>query len=324
MKNILQGIGIVFTLIASFLGLMYILKGDVMISSLISLVIIVIQYFLIEKFIKSKSEITKNKFSVLSIMLWSMFLILAIPISIFLLHALNVEINAKKEIQAVANTKIADLNNMVKAFNTSVDGDHTRLSIELTTQLTIYAQEKDTARRSALAFLLKSKPYFLSATDLDLLDKSNVKPTVDNFIKARLLKFKNIVDSIQTSNKNFVMRYGGVFDAWSRLHINYAFYELDNLLKKNKQTLVNVYKANMDFKGASFDYSYNVEETNMTNPLELFNKHKPFYLFAVIALFYVLILLPYFIEPVSGTYLTPKKGNQDGRKRGGIEIKELH
>jgi hypothetical protein len=311
MKNILQGIGIVFTLIASFLGLMYTLKGDVLISSLVSLVIIVIEYFLIEKFIKSKSEITKNKFSTLSIVLWSVYIILAIPISIFLLHALNVEINAKSEIQKVANAKINDLTNMSTAYRTTVDKNVTTLSILLDTKLTQYAYGN-----YKLGSELKSSPYNISENELDLLDRSNVGTLVSTFTQAKSIKLLSPVDSIDTKNKNFIARYGGVFDGWSRLHLNYAFYELDNLLVDNYQSLVNFDSQNMGFVPTRFTYTYSVEETNMDKPFELFNKHKPYNLILVVLLFHLLILLPYFIEPESGKYIK----NKGTRQGGGLKI----
>ena len=107
MKSILQGIAIIFTLITSFLGNLYFLKGDLILSAFISCIIVVILYFLIEQFIKRKSEISKNKFATTSILLWSLYILLSIPISASLIHFLNVEINEKSEIQKISNKKIS-------------------------------------------------------------------------------------------------------------------------------------------------------------------------------------------------------------------------
>ena len=318
MKYFLQGIGIIFTLIASFLGLMYTFKGDIMVSSLLSLVIIVIEYFLIEKFIQSKSEITKNRLSTLSIILWSIYILLAIPISFFLLHALNVEINAKKEIQKVANQKIADLDNMVAAYQSAVDKNITTLSIDLKNKLTLYNVKN---KPSDIASALQSSPYNIQNEELNDVDLNNVDETVNNFIKAKATKANMVVeDTLKPENTNFKARYGGVFDGWSRLHLNYAFYELDNLLKKNKESLVSSFELNLPVATEKFDYNYNDEETYMNNPIELFNKYKPYYLIFVVLLFHLLILLPYFIEPVSGEYISPKKGSGNKSRSGGLEI----
>jgi hypothetical protein len=127
----------------------------------------VIEFFLIEKFIKSKEEITKNRFSTLSVLLWSIYLILAIPISVFLLHALTVEIYAKPNVQSVANKKIDDLTKMVSAFNTAKEASFQSFSVDLTNKLTQYAYDK----KSVLKDTLKEQPYKMSDEELGNLNK---------------------------------------------------------------------------------------------------------------------------------------------------------
>lgn len=313
MKTILQGIGVVATLIASFLGLMYILKGDVMISLVVSLVLVVIEYFLIEKFIKSKEEITKNRFSTLSVLLWSIYVILAIPLSVFLLHALTVEIYAKPNIQSVANKKIDDLSKMVSAFNTAKEASYQSFSVDLSNKLTELAYDK----KSKLKDTLNELPYKMSNEELTNLTKANVGETVNHSIDARKMKLLPVVDSVVKTNEKFLKSYKSVFDNWAHFQINYAFYELDNLLKKNKEALSNGYKKNILFPGATaFDYQYTQEETNLTNPLVLFGIYKPYLLFIAVLFFHFLIFLPYVLTSTVGTYASGKKVRQGG----GIEI----
>jgi hypothetical protein len=313
MKKILQGIGIVFTLIASFLGLMYSLKGDILISGLVSLVIIVIEYFLIEKFIRSKSEITKNKFSALSIILWSIYVLLAIPISVFLLHTLNVEINAKKEIQMSGNKKLTDLNKMVQEYKSTVDKNLTTLSIELSNKLTLYSKKGN----KDLENELMAAPFKMSLEELQGVNSANVSIKVRSLLNAKATKLIAIADTISKSNTNFTARYGGVFDGWARLQINYAFYELDNLLKKNKDSFANHFAQYSPYPTEKFTYEYSSEITNIAQPLALFMRHKPYYLLIALVLFHLLILFPYVIEPVAGVYIPP--GNKP-RVGGGIEL----
>jgi len=303
MKNILQGIGIIFTLFASFLGLMYALKGDVIISTIVSLVIIVIEYFLIEKFIQSKSEITKNKFSTLSIILWSIYVLLSIPTSVFLLHALNVEINAKKEIQKSANNKLADLDTMIQLYESAVDRNLTTLSIQLSNKLTRYSQKRSTELENELL----AAPFKMSISELQSVSETNVAIVSRNLLNAKATKLMAIVDTIKVSNKNFIARYGGVFDNWARLQVNYALYELDYILKKNNSILSTHFSQNCPYPTGTFFYKQSSEETNISRPIILFLKYKPYYLLIALALFHLLILFPYIIEPVAGVYIKKDK-----------------
>lgn len=320
MKTILQGIGVVFTLLASFLGLMYILKGDVIFSAVVSLVLVVIEFFLIEKFIKSKGEITKNKFSTLSILLWSFYGIIAIPTSIFLMHTLTVEIYAKPNVQSVANKKIEDLTKMVSTFNAAKDASYLSFSIVLSNKLTQYAYDKKSVYKDSL----KALPYKMSEDELNNLKKDNIIQTVDNSIMARKMKLMVVVDSVVKTNTKFLKKYKNVFDKWSHFQINYAFYELDKLLNKNKDILTNGYKKHIVFPGATaFEYSYTQDETNLTNPLVLFGIYKPYLLFIAVLFFHFLILLPYFLTDAGGRYAAPngpKGGGKSNNSGGGIEI----
>ena len=320
MKNILQGIGVVFTLLASFLGLMYILKGDVIFSAIVSLVLVVIEFFLIEKFIKSKEEITKNRFSTLSILLWSIYGIIAIPTSIFLMHTLTVEIYAKPNVQSVANKKVEDLTKMVSTFNAASDASYLTFSIDLNNKLTDYTFDKSDNRKS----ILKSVPYKMSDEELNNINSANIVQTVDNSILARKMKLLIVVDSVVQTNNKFLKKYKNVFDKWAHFQVNYAFYELDNLLKKNKDILSNGYKKYIVFPGATaFEYTYNQDETNLTNPLVLFGLYKPYGLFLAVLFFHFLILLPYLLTDTVGTYASGKKtvkGGGNSKNSGGIEI----
>lgn len=316
MKTILQGIGVVFTLLASFLGLMYILKGDVIFSAVVSLVLVVIEFFLIEKFIKSKTEITKNKFSTLSILLWSFYGIIAIPISIFLMHTLTIEIYAKPNVQSVANKKIEDLTKMVSTFNAAKDASYNSFEVYLTNKLERYAGERNINVKSVYKDSLLA---FISERQLDNLDESDVLTTVKSVRDAKQKKLLQEVNPVLQANTIFLQKYSNVFDKWAHFQITYAFYELDNLLKKNKDILINSYKKHIVFPNAMvFDYNYTQDETNLSNPIELFGIYKPYLLFIVVLFFHFLILLPYFLTDAGGTY--PPGGGKSDNSGGGTKI----
>jgi hypothetical protein len=316
MKTILQGIGVVFTLLASFLGLMYILKGDVIFSAVVSLVLVVIEFFLIEKFIKSKTEITKNKFSTLSILLWSFYGIIAIPTSIFLMHTLTVEIYAKPNVQSVANKKIEDLTKMVSTFNAAKDASYNSFEVYLTNKLERYADERNINVKSVYKDSLLA---FISERQLDNLDESDVFTTVKSVKDAKEKKLLQEVNPVLQADTIFLQKYSYVFDKWAHFQITYAFYELDNLLKKNKDILINSYNKHIVFPNAMvFDYNYTQDETNLSNPIELFGIYKPYLLFIVVLFFHFLILLPYFLTDAGGTY--PPGGGKSDNSGGGTKI----
>ena len=315
MKNILQSIGIVFTLITSFLGLLYYLKGDVLISGLISSIIVVILYFLIEQFKKNKSEIRKNRFSVLSIILWTVYVLLSIPISFFLVHSLNVEINAKNDIKKIADSKIKSLNAMNTFYETKVEDYLSTLQIELKTNLTYYTSAPKSSQGKIAKNTLMAAPFNVSENTLKNINKNNYLSQANNLIKAKSILFNTVLDTLKIENENFNAKYGATFENWSRLKLNYAFYQLDNILDNNYKKLKEAFEKNTNTTDA-FDFRYSKDSGLMNKPAELWEKYTPYYLIFVVLLFNALLLLPYFLEPISGVYIKQTPGNNGG----GIEI----
>lgn len=318
MKNILQGIGIVFTLITSFLGLLYYLKGDVLVSGLVSSVIVVILYFLIQQFLKNKSEIRKNRFSVLSVILWTIYVVLSIPISFFLIHSLNVEINAKNEIKKIAESKIKSLSEINTYYETKTNEYLSRLKVDLNTYLILYTTTPlNSIQKNDAEKHLKNSPFNISEKTLKTITSINYINQANNLITAKELLFFGVLDTLKIENKNFIAKYNSTFINWSRLKLNFAFYELDNIRFKNLNALKTAYEKNTNTKN-DFTYNYSKEQGLMDNPLELWKKHSPYYLIIVVLLFNLLLLLPYFLEPVSGVYM--KKTDLKNNMKGGIEI----
>lgn len=316
MKYILQGIGIVFTLITSFLGLLYFLRGDILISGLVSAVIVVILYFLIDKFIKSKNEISKNKISILSIVLWTFYVLLSIPISVSLVHCLNVEINAKKEIKSLANDKINSLNNMVAAYNSDVDAYLTTLGVDIKAKLTNYTNDSipSNAHLDVKDDLMKP-PYNLEDATINGINKNNYIDQVNNIIMAKRIIFNKTADTLKTENSNFLMQYGNVFNNWSRLKLNNTFYQLDEKLINNRNKLKTSYAKYTEPAKESFEFPFSSDQGLMDKPIELWQQYTPYYLLLIVIFFNILLLLPYFLEPASGSYIDTK-----GVTNGGWEI----
>lgn len=317
MKNILQSIGIIFTLITSFLGLLYYLKGDILISGLISSIIVVILFFLIQQFMKNKSEIRKNRFSILSIILWTIYVLLSIPISFFLVHSLNIEINAKNDIKKIADSKMKALDAMNAYYETKVQDYLSTLQIDLKRNLTLYTNAPLSIDGNKAKIALISAPFNISQNTLNNINKINYVSQANNLIKAKSLLFNKVLDTLKIENQNFNAKYGATFENWSRLKLNYAFYQLDNILAGNYKKLKNAYTQNTNLT-TGFDFNYPKETGLMNKPVELWQKYLPYYLIFVVLIFNVLLLLPYFLEPITGVYVKQKDGNSG--LGGGIEI----
>lgn len=311
MKSILQGIGIIFTLIASFLGCLYFLNGDILISAFFTSVIVVILYFLQESFIKKKAEISKNKLSSTSIILWTLYLLLSIPITFALIHALNVELNEKKTIQQIASAKQEDLTKMVEKFNIDYNTYLSRFELQAKVKLQNYKSTKSQQLRDTL----EAPPYEAAPSFFELQDASaeNQALYMKKALLNKLVKFESAIkDSINA------FKYKNVFSNWSRVQLSLASTELDRLLYQNHKNMVENLAQITHGNAPTFLYNYNKEFISINQPKELWIKNKPYGLLIIVFLFHILILLPYIIEPVAGIYIPPTKSNNTSG--GGIQL----
>lgn len=314
MKTILQGIGIIFTLIASFLGNLYFLNGDVIISAFLSSIIVVVLYFLQETFIKKKSIISKNKLSTTSIVLWTLYLLLSIPITFALIHALNVELNEKKNIQQIGAIKQDELNNMLNDYTKKYDSYLSTFKDKAQTKLYYY---QDGRNDSALKNELMASPY---ETPSSFFNDPTAKATdqAEDLRNKKSKLFRIVKDSISNRILAYNNKYKMVFANWSRVQLSIASFELDKILKLNHEQIENEFKRLTEPTFPAYQYPYNKEVITINHPQDLWNKYKPYGLLIIVFLFHLLILLPYIIEPVAGTYLDSKKANKP--VGGGIQI----
>ena len=80
MTSILQTIGSVFALLTAFLGAMYLLGGDLLLSGLISAVLVTVLYFVIDQLVRRKTEVRKLRFGPVSLVLWAGYALVSLPL----------------------------------------------------------------------------------------------------------------------------------------------------------------------------------------------------------------------------------------------------
>lgn len=305
LKRILQYIGLAFTLMVTFLGMLYILNGDLFFSSMTSIALVVLLYFIVEHLIDKKTQIKKTRFSSTHFTLWGFYIALAIPITFLLVHTLTVEILAKKDIQSLANTKMTALKEMKHSYKDQYEKYiETEIATDLETNLLKIANNpRDYSART----LLNSEPYNLSDTTIDGINRSNYKLHYNTIISAKTYLFESALDSITIKDSLFTINYKSTFFHWSRLRLNTAFSELDKLLQDSYSFLSKKFSQYSHIDGAKFDFALQTEEPLINKPLALWSKYNPFWMILMTLIFHLLILLPYFMTEVSGEYLKKTK-----------------
>lgn len=319
MRTILQFIGLLFTLIVSFLGILYILNGDIFFSSMVAITMVVLVYFLIDQMKERKIVITKNRFSSLSITLWVLYILLAIPLTFLLVHAMTVEILAKKDIQGKANDKVTIAETMISSYDNQVNkylqGEFQPVLAQNLGQYVL-----NHSNYTALN-ILQSKPYNLEVSVLNSIRSNEVSQNIDKWVDVMRKNFDKARNEAKNRTEEFNEQYGNVFDNWSRLRLNIAFSELDKLIDENFQSLYAGFKKYNHVQGASFKFKYAKVEPLMNSPRKLWKSYNPALLIIASILFHILILLPYFLEPLPGHFRKQVDFDTTEASNGGFELK---
>lgn len=294
--------------------MVYMSNGNIFLSFIVSVVLVVLLYYLVELFISKKSEITKKRNSATVIALWTMYILLSIPISAFLIHFLNVEWNYKTEVQQIGNKNLFGLKDMINEYEIQADKNLSILGGNLNGLLiTLNADRRNVLVRDELL----NEPYNLNQAIVDNVSSTNQNQVVTDFIEAKKKLLSIEIDSLKTQCDLFLQEQGGAFDNWQRLKINEALHKSDTLLINNLATLKRAFKQKMD-GSSEFKYKLPANKVNLDQPLKLFTRYKPYPLIGIALFFNLLLLLPFFLAPSGGTY---NKYRVVSDSEGGIEIK---
>ena len=333
MKTILQYIGLLLLLILSFLGANYMMSGDTIISGSISLILVILIYFLIEFLKKRKVQITKSKFSVVSFLLWGIFVVLCIPIGILITHALNVEINAKKELKSYANAIVAKNQDAINLFQTENKQYIEETYLIARNALDRYVNTTNNTEKDSIKALLGDVRFGI--TEFQQIDKSNFSSSANALQSALEIRSAAVLDSIQDRSKTTIKNNVYLVDNWSRLRLVRAISELENMMDKNINQM-NRFLTNENYKPNVFSnpenpstevlgfvdiennqLKVNKSDVNLSSFTGLWKQYSPYWLLIPVFLFFFLLILPYLLEQTSGKYTV-----QDDKdiETGGIEI----
>jgi hypothetical protein len=333
MKTILQYIGLLLLLILSFLGANYLLSGDTIISGSISLVLVILIYFLIEFLKNRKVQITKSKFSGVSFLLWGLFVVLCIPIGILITHALNVEINAKKELKSYANAIVAKNQDAINLFQTENKQYIQETYLIARNALDRYVNTSNKTEKDSIEALLGDVRFGI--TEFQQINKSNFSNSANALQSALEIQSAAVLDSIQDRSKTTIKNNVYLVDKWSRLRLVSAISELENMLEKNINQM-NAFLTHQNYKpnvfsnpdnpgaevlsfveSANNQLKVNKSDVNLASFSGLWKQYAPYWLLIPVFIFFFLLILPYVLEQTSGKYTV-----QDDKdiETGGIEI----
>ncbi len=302
--DFVSGLFLLLILVSNFLGLLYITEGNMILSLLISMLMIVCYFFVIKVLKNNKEMMSKNKYMDKNIILWLFFVVLSFGTFALTTHFLNVEFNSKAEIKKDAHKKLAVVNVALTDYKERAKKDLMNYEGELKNKLQAYKKSPNPNLKEELL----EKPFSLSPTAIQYSYNINVDRVADAAVSPlKNVTTKNIADleqNLQEGNKE----YSDVFVNWKRVQLMSKYSELNDYVNTSI-TEVNTNIQKLPFQNHPLPIKSDNSLLPINNPVELYNKFKPNLLFpsVVVLLTHAFILIPFFTERVrvgSGTSFT--------------------
>lgn len=298
--DIISSIFLLVMLIGNFMGLVYITEGNLVISILASMFLIVCYYFVVQLLKKNKELMIRNNFIHYSLIFGAFFIMLGF-ISFYLMsHSINIEYNCKEQIKKEATTKIKLVDSLVAIYKRKSSEDMLNFEAELKTKLTAY---KSTGSINTKNDLIKD-PYKVDATILANSAYIDVRQVAGAKVTPCLLKIqkntKNMDSTIILNSK----KYQSVFDNWKRLSIMSTYTKLNQYVDENL-VLINTKIAELPLDKTPILISFDKTQIPLNSPSKLNKIHPPkiAFPFIIILMIHLFILIPFFTEKIR-TYTT--------------------
>lgn len=327
-KTIIFYLGILLSGIMSFLGLMYVNKGELVLSAVFAAIIVLIQYFVILKFRDNKDIVSKNKISAITVVLFILYLVAIIPSTIFTLHSLNVQLFHKSEVIKNSNAHVEKIDFLTKQYENKYDAYLNLISANLENNLKKYEYEtllkskknkNNKTKIKRLEEVLTSSPYLLKSEQLQNFVNGNVSSTsiVKKVVDNRKEAFeKNAKESL---DEKLVEKHKKNINNWNLLSVSSSISDLSNLHKSaqekyNSSLIKNILlpKNIAEAKEFSSIKESPSEISNLlTNPIKLIKEHIVFGI--VIGLLFNFLLIIPVIKMSQGGYKSRLKTYPGGR-----------
>jgi heme/copper-type cytochrome/quinol oxidase subunit 2 len=323
--ELLQIIGYIMCLYVTFMGLNYWFNGNLLISTSISLVTLLIIFILVFYLTKWKAakqtniHLEKNRTK--EIVLFSLYVALAIAMLVPQLHCMIIDFYKKNEIKASGTGKIAEITNLQKQYKLSIEEKVNKFTIEVNTARAVLKINQTSGKTQLINLLGVGSLNFSNNVSTSAFE-DQYQAALNN--KIDILKKKYNLDSLNKATSKYIEEAKPVFDNWEYTKIGYYSSDIEKVKNNYLQKAISTME---DFK---FDTPNTVtlhldEPANNLKSTPIF---KVGLLILCALLMHLLLLSPYIaaqrqygaLKPNS---LAPKNAGNEYNDGHGIDISKI-
>lgn len=316
--DIVSSIFLILILFSNFLSLNYITEGSITVSIIISIVIVLCYFFIVDLLKKNKEMLYKSKMMHFSSMFVMMFIGL-FAISFYLMqHLINIEVNCKDAIKQEAESKLSQVDALVELYKNQSSIDFQDLGATLKTKLIEF---KNSPSSTTLYNELKDSPYFIDEGILNNPTNINVDDVTSSAISPLSLKIQNNIKNLDSTVTLNLDKQRDIFRNWKRMSLISAYDELNNYVA-TAQITVDSMLLELPINKNKSNLILDKSKLPLDTPSELNSKFKPNFMvsFITVLIVHSFILIPFFTTKIRGYASSKKTNNNTNSNSGSIEI----
>jgi hypothetical protein len=320
--DLVSSIFLLVILIGNFMGLLYITDGNLVISILGSMFLVICYFFVVNLLKNNKEVMMKNNFLHGSTLFWFFFLTLGYGSFFLMSHFINIEYNCKEQIKNEASIKIKLVDSIALAYKKRSKEDLQNFEVQLKNKLTLYKDTKNIAIKNAIKNELLQDPYKVDAGILGNSEYINVDEVASAKVNPYQLKIEKNNQNIEKTISLNSKKYQSIFDNWKRLSLVGTYSKLNQYVDQNIG-LINTKIEELPLDKTPIKVSLNKSQIPLNDPFKLNKLYPPQIVLPliVIIIIHLFILIPFLSHKVRGYKNSSSKSNSNNSK-GNIEKKQ--
>lgn len=265
LSKILNIVGLLFAAIFTFMGLIYVTYGNIWLSAFITIVVIIVLFFLSDRLLTLKIQQKKKQDITPETAIGIIYLIVFLVLLPFHFHFIDLDFNRKDVIKKAGLDKLDKLKVLKTKYEEAITDKKNQLNTLINTNFNNLKTADKNNRKLYADKLLETLG---KGVDTEMLMSSPKEDgTAQAIEESKKRKEKTITQTYEQENlhKEYEAYYdkaNKTFENWDRMKISYYYSDIDNMYK----TMYKSYKDKMpDF---AYQEKIQSKDINITNPID--------------------------------------------------------
>lgn len=230
-------IGLVAMVIFVFIGLNYVLRGNLILTGFLSLLAFVIPLLAVQYARVLKMRKLQNQNKTLELVLMSIFGVTALSVFPFIFHFVYIDFISKDDIKLAGKEKLEQLNEIQSQYDRALQDSIGYFENTARTKMNTYFLSSKSAKGDIKTWF--DEQFGEGAIDF-YSSETQVKNDVDEGLELHAEQFllKYDLGRVREEAKAYYREVEPVFDNWKFLKISYYYYDIDRMVQKLTDAVV--------------------------------------------------------------------------------------